>query len=347
MRSKITAMVVALALVMTLAAAGCGSGSQESVAAADFYEGKTVTIVATAGAGTPTDMIARTVGSYLERDTGANVVVTDKSGAGGLDGMNYLYTAEPDGLTLGVVSSVKFVANEILDEPAAAYDIDEFSYLMNVGNGLYCFLVSPDGPYQSVDDLQAAEDLKIGGSSPSGAVSLGGMTVIELLDLDAQVVTGLKGEAARGPAVKRGEIAGYVMTIDTAQPSIDADMVRPLFVLATERDPLQPDVPAITELADLTDDDLALVRLWENSLVSSHIVAAPPNIPADRLAFLRDLVDSWFQEEAFRAEINAAFGYEVEDYTTGEAVASAMTDLAATLDEFRTIFAEMIEKYRA
>jgi tripartite-type tricarboxylate transporter receptor subunit TctC len=274
-------------------------------------------------------------------------VVTDNSGAGGLNGMNYLYGAEPDGLTLGIVPSVKFVANEVLDEPAAAYDIEDFSYIMNVGHMPYYFMVSPDRPYQSVDALRAGEDLKIGGSSPSGAVSLGGLTVIELLDLDAKVVTGLEGEAARAPAAKRGEIAGYVIGVDTAQASMDSNMVRPLFVLASERDPHQPDVPAITELVDLTDDDLALVRLWETALVSSDIVAAPPGMPADRLAFLRGLADNWVEDEAFRQEINAVCGYDVGDYTTGEAVASAMTDLAAALGGFRTTFAEMIEKYRA
>ncbi len=334
-------------LVLALAMMGCGSGSEGPAAAADFYQGNTVTLVVAAGAGTPSDMVARIMASYLERDTGASVVVTNRAGAGGLDGMNYLYSADPDGLTLGIVNSVKFVANEVLDEPAAVYDIAEFSYIMNVGRGLYFFLVSPDGPYQSVDDLQAGEGLKIGGSSPSGAVSLGGMTVIKLLDLDATVVTGFEGEANRAPAVKRGEIAGYVMSVDVAQPGIEANMVRPLFVLASERDPLQPDVPAVAELVDLTDDDLALVGLWETALVSSNMIAGPPGMPEDRLAFLRGLVDSWVEEEAFRQQIDVAFGYEVADYKTGEAVASAMTDVAAALDGFRTVFAEMIEKYRA
>jgi len=346
-KTKPTAIVAALILALVLATAGCSSDSQQEAAPADFYKGKTIDLVATAGAGARTDLVTRVIASFLERDTGANVVVTDRSGAGGLDGMNYLYGAEPDGLTLGVTASVKFVANKVLDEPAATYDLEDFSYLMNVGRMLYYFMVSPDGPYQSVADLRAGENLKIGGSSPSGAVSLGGLSVIELLDLDASVVTGIKGESNRAPAVKRGEIIGYVIGVETARSSIESGMVKPLFVLAPERAPRRPDVPAITELADLTGEDLALVELWETSLVSSDLLAAPPGVPEDRLAFLRGLAEEWAQDPEFRAEINQVFGSEVQEYATGEAVTSSMQDLAAAVEEFQALFAEMIEKYRA
>ena len=124
-------------------------------------------------------------------------------------------------------------------------------------------------------------------------------------------------------------------------------MVKPLFVLGTERDPLMPDVPAITELVNLTGEDLALVKLWETALVGSTIFAGSLGIPEDRLALLRSLANKWVQDEGFREEINVVSGYEVQEYTTGEEVAKAMLDMAAALDKFQVIFAELIEKYRA
>ena len=36
------------------------------------------------------------------------------------------------GLTLGTTSSAKFVSNKVLNEPAAVYDMAEFSYIMSI-----------------------------------------------------------------------------------------------------------------------------------------------------------------------------------------------------------------------
>ena len=79
------------------------------------------------------DLIARIIASYLSEDTGATVVVTNREGAGGLEGMNYLYKSKPDGLTLGTTPSTKFVSNKVLNEPAAVYEIEKFSYIMSIG----------------------------------------------------------------------------------------------------------------------------------------------------------------------------------------------------------------------
>jgi tripartite-type tricarboxylate transporter receptor subunit TctC len=236
-----------------------------------------------------------------------------------------------------------------MQDPAAVYDIEKFSYIITVGHRLGYFLVSPEGPYQSVADLQGGKDLKIGGSTASGYISLGSLTVIKLLGLDAKVITGIDSESDRALAVKRGEIIGYFESIATARAGLIAGLVKPMFVVATERDPLMPDVPAITELVNLTDEDLALVKLWETTFASSTLLAASPGTPEDRLAFLRGLVNKWVQDEGFREEISAVSGYDLreEEYITGEEVTQEMLDTAGALDEFQTIFAELIEKYRA
>jgi tripartite-type tricarboxylate transporter receptor subunit TctC len=263
--------------------------------------------------------------------------------------MNYVYKAEPDGLTLGMASAVKSAANKVMDEPAAEYEIEKFAYIMSIGHRTNYFFISPAGPYQTVADLQAAQDLKLAGGSPSGYVSLAGLSVIKLLDLDAKVITGLQGDVERTLAVERGEVAGYAVNLAGVHTYVESGMLKPMFVLAWERDPLTPDVPAITELVNLSDEDLALVKLWETTLASSTLFVTTPEIPADRLAYLRQLAEKWAQDEGFREEINAVSGYQVqpEEYITGEEVAQAMRDMAVRLDEFQDLFADLIEKYRA
>lgn len=344
MTKNLVMIVVALILAVTGVMAGCAPKAQPE-APADFYKGKTIELVSTASPGVATDLILRIIASYLSGDTSASTIVTDRRGAGGMEGMSYLYKAKPDGLTLGMTASVKFVGNKVMGEPAAEYEIEKFSYIMSIGRRLTYFYVSPEGPYQSVADLKAGKNLKIGATSPSGYVSLADLTVIKLLGLDAKVITGFDGTSELSLAVKRGEVIGYGVEIN--QASIEAGMIKPIFVLATERDPLMPDVPAITELVNLSGEDLELVKLWETALVNSSLFIAPPGMSEDRMGFLRDLANKWAQDEGFRQEIDAVSGEEVQVYITGEEVTKVMQDTAAALAKFQAIFAELIEKYRA
>ncbi len=346
MIKKFAVITGVLLLVVVIAAAGCPAAT-EPTTPADFYKGKTIDFAVAQSPGTCADLISRIIASHLGNGTGASVIVANRAGAGGLEGMNYVYKARPDGLTMGTVASAKFVGNSVLSDPAAVYEIEKFSYIISIDRQSYYFFVSPEGPYQSVADLQAGKDLKLGGGSPSGSVCLGGLTVIKLLGLDARVITGFGSESERALAVEREELIGYCLNMPNARASVEAGMVKPMFVLATERDPLTPDVPAITELVSLSDQDLALVRLWGTALVGSTLCIASPGIPEDRLAFLRDLADGWTQDEGFRAEIDAVSGYEVQSYVTGEELAVAMLDTVANLDDFQAIFIELIEKYRA
>lgn len=346
MTKKLAVITGALLLVFALVATSC-TPEADSVTPADFYKGKTIDFTTTGSAGSFNDLSARIIASYLERDTGANVIVTNRHGAGGLEGMNYVYKADPDGLTLGTVASVKFITNKVMAEAVAEYDLEELYYIMSIDRQPYCFFVSPDGAYQSVADLQAGQDLKIGATSPSGATSLGGLTVIKLLGLDATVITGFGGISELPLPVERGEIIGYCLSIPNARSSVGVGMVKPLFILATERTPLIPDVPAITELVNLSDQDLALVKLWGTTFAASNLFIAPPGLPEDRLTFLRGLADQWVQDETFRQEINQVAGYEVQIYLTGEEVTQTIMGTVAGIDEFQAIFTDLIEKYRA
>jgi tripartite-type tricarboxylate transporter receptor subunit TctC len=342
MSKNLAVIAAALILAVAIAVTGCPPGAGPA-APADFYRGKSIELVSTATPGIVDDLILRIVASYLGGDTGATVIVSDRRGAGGMEGMNYLYQAKPDGLTLGGISSTKFIGNKVMGEPAAEYEIEKFSYITSIGRRLTYFYVSLDGPYQTLADLQAAKELKLGATSPSGYISLAGLTVIKILGLDAKVITGFGG-GDLAPAVKRGELAGYA-----GLGAGGAGMIKPLFVLATERDRLMPDVPAVTELVSLSGEDLELVRLWETALAGSSLFMAPPGLPEDRLSFLRSLADKWAQDEGFRAEIDTVSGDEVqpEEYVTGEEVNRIMTDTTSRLDEFQAIFADLGAKYRA
>jgi tripartite-type tricarboxylate transporter receptor subunit TctC len=73
------------------------------VALADTYPSQTITIVAPAAAGGPTDIIGRAAAKGLQERFKQNVIVENKGGAGGNIGGKYVAKAKPDGYTLCVV----------------------------------------------------------------------------------------------------------------------------------------------------------------------------------------------------------------------------------------------------
>jgi tripartite-type tricarboxylate transporter receptor subunit TctC len=346
--NKVKCLLVVFLLFVSIGMgfSGCQKGTESNISPVDFYKGKTIEMVTTTTPGAVYDLVARHVVSYLAQDTGSFTVTNNKQASGGNEGVHYLIGKEPDGLTLASFVATKLVGNKIMKEPEATYDIEKFSYLMGIGAEPAYFFVSTDGLFQSVSDLEKAVEIKIGGSAPSGSVSLSGLTIIKLLNLDAKLITGIESESDRALAVKRGEIVGYCISLSTARSSMAANLVKPLFVLSSHRDVGMPDIPAITELEKFNEEDMDLIRLWETSFASSNIIAATPDIPQDRLKYLRELCNKHMNDKVFRDEINKIMGYELKTYKTGEEVSQNMLSLAQDLDDVYAIFAELITKYR-
>jgi tripartite-type tricarboxylate transporter receptor subunit TctC len=313
----------------------------------EFYEGKTVNIVICGDPGSIADLISRVIADRLSTDTQAKVIFENRSEAGGLDGMNYLSEANPDGLTLGTNSMNKILTAKIFKDPAAHYELDDFSYILNVNKSKTYFFISSDSHYQSIDDLQAGVGLKIAAGSASGSISLAGLTIVDLLDLDAKVITGFENNTARSLATQRGEVIGYATKLTgLTGGELEAGTLKPLFVLGTTRDPDRPDIPAITELTSLSKDDLALVELWESGLSSGTVLAAPVGISKEKYLYLCDLAEGWCQDDSFYQDLSNVSGYYNKSNLTGQQLKEAIYDMASKMEEFQFRFADMIDKYR-
>jgi tripartite-type tricarboxylate transporter receptor subunit TctC len=346
MGKKIIMSLLLTSVLLSLVISSC-SKTEYASSASEFYKGKTINMVVSGDAGSIADLVSRVVANRLSADTQANIIVNNRSEAGGLDGTNYLAKANPDGLNLGAISMVKLLSAKILNDPAALYKIEDFHYLLNVNKSQTYFYVSSTARYQSVSDLKAGTALKIAAGSASGAISLAGLTVIDLLDLDARLITGFENNSARSLATQRGEVTGYATSLaGLTGGELEKGTLKPLFVIATQRDSIRPDVPAITELVNLSEDDLALVKLWENGLSSGVVITAPARIAKEKILYLDNLADEWYQDEKFCQEINKVSGYEVKIYTSGQLLTDSIKDIASKLESFQSRFADMIKKYR-
>src|SRR3954471_24745015 len=94
-----------LAATLALYFASASAGAQ-SDPIAEFYKGKTVTIVSSGGVGGPIDLACRVVARHLSRHIPGNptVIVRNMPGGGHVLMSNYMFTQAPkDGTMIGGV----------------------------------------------------------------------------------------------------------------------------------------------------------------------------------------------------------------------------------------------------
>lgn len=73
-----------------------------SLAMAQAWPARPITVIVPFAAGGPTDVVARLIGEHVSRTLGQQLVIENVAGAGGSTGMSRVAQAAPDGYTLGV-----------------------------------------------------------------------------------------------------------------------------------------------------------------------------------------------------------------------------------------------------
>ena len=208
-------------------------------------------IVPFAAAGT-TDLLGRIVAEHLQNAWGANVVVENKSGAGGNIGAEMVSKAPADGYTLLLGTVGTAVTNQFLYKKMP-YDTDKaFAPVALFGEVANVLAVNPKVPVSTakeyVEYCRKMGDYKVGFGSPG----IGGTGHLAMEYF--QIRAGFKAEhvAYRGSSlVLQDLLAGNVpSTLDNLPPylpHIQSGALRALGVSSSKRWFALPDVPTIAE----------------------------------------------------------------------------------------------------
>ena len=138
--------------------AACGvialAASMPDIAEAQYYKGKTITMIVNYPAGGPTDIEGRVVAQYLPAHIPGNptVIVKDVGGAGGIVGSNELGDATPNGETIGFFTVD--VVSELLNNPALRVPYSDFVFVAGVECPLVVYIRKDTPP-----GIQVASDL--------------------------------------------------------------------------------------------------------------------------------------------------------------------------------------------
>ena len=297
--------LVIVALLLPLATAAL---AQPADPAAEFYRGKTLTVVVGHESGTGYDFFGRTLARHFGRHLPGNptVVTQNTPGAGGLKTANWLNAvASRDGSVVSVFAP-EAAFKPLYGDPAALFDPVKFNWIGNMDESIATCAVSQQSGIAGVEALFTREARfgATGVAAPTSEMSYG---LINFLGARIKVVQGYKGSADLRIALNRGEIDGAcgpsVSTLKTQWKSdVDSGRIRPIIQFATKTSPDLPGVPSVYAFAK-SDADREVFDIAFGTHVLGRPLIAPPGVPPDRVQALRTAFMATMRDPEYLAEI--------------------------------------------
>ncbi|MFN3889636.1 MAG: Bug family tripartite tricarboxylate transporter substrate binding protein [Beijerinckiaceae bacterium] len=301
-------------------AAGLASAIMPALACAqtpeEFYKGRNITLQVGYAPGGGYDVYAR----FLSRSYGQhlpgkpNVVVQNVPGAGSLKLANQLYHSAPrDGSVIGAIGREQITA-PLFKVKGAQFDATKINWLGTLDRSTSLCVTWHTTGVTKIEQLREKE-IALGGTGPASLTVVLPTALRELMGYKVKIIAGYPGGNEVALALERGEVQGrcgwsYSSLMSTYPRWISEGKLNVLAAASSKRLPELPHVPTVLELAkdDRTKQILALIVAPEEM---ARPYLAPPEVPADRLAALRDGFSKLIQDESFVKE-GRAMGLELD-----------------------------------
>ncbi|MHA6964524.1 tripartite tricarboxylate transporter substrate binding protein [Zobellella denitrificans] len=260
-----------------------------ALAADNDYPRKKINFIVGYEAGGGTDIMARTIGTYMEMYLeGAKVIVKNVPGAGGLIGFTQTANAKPDGYTIGTFNLPGVMART--HDRKTHYDINSFSYLANIVNDPNVIVVSKSSEINSLNDL--VNKAKNTASALTVALStLGGDDQFTMVYLSKKEGFDFSYIPFKGTAPARTALMGG--HVDVAAMNLSEvigfeDEIKVLAVTAEQRSSLAPYIPTAKEQG------------YDFVMGSMRGIVGPANLPEEIQEKLIDALTKTYENPEFK-----------------------------------------------
>ncbi len=281
------------------ALAFCATALACTLAAAQAYPGKTISLVVPYGAGGGTDLFARAYAAELGNRLKQTVIVENVPGAGGTIGVQRVTNTAPDGYTLVVSNGIEFEMLQMADPESAKGRKTNLQPVALIGTQPMVLVARPGLGLKSAEDLVKAARAKPGAlslasSGPGTSLHLAGEMIkkaagIELLNVPyksaPQIVTDLVA----------GNVDLAVLTVPSAIAHIKSGGLSALGVTDVLRSPALPDVATLGESTTLKGID---TKVW-------YAIFGPPGMPAAIVQTLAEATAAMTRDAQFRDKLLA------------------------------------------
>ncbi len=260
-----------LGLIAALAACGVLPAASQTTP----FPSRPIRLVVPQAPGGNSDTFGRILAQKLTDRLGQQVVVENRSGAGGTVGSALVAKAAPDGYTLVVADNGTHAIAPTLYGAKLPYDVyRDFTPITLAATFPTVIMIHPSVPARTVQEFVALAKSQPGKITYSSAgTGNGSHLTVELfraaaggLDL---VHVPYKGGAPAVQALLSGEVQMSSVSVNTALPHIQAGTVRALGVASAKRSPALPEVPTFAENGIPFEGDSWLA------------IMGPAGIPAD------------------------------------------------------------------
>jgi tripartite-type tricarboxylate transporter receptor subunit TctC len=311
--------VISVIGVILLFAVFCSTASLR----AQTYPDQPLQLIMTLAPGDGLDITGRVIAEQLGKILKTPVVPTNKLGAGGAAGTDYVVKGKKDGYNILYTNS-SLIYNYALNPENTPYNpFQDLEPLCSTGSVPLLIAVQPESPWKSFREL--VDYMKInpgkirGGTSGAGSI---GNFCFELIRGETGAGIDMIPFKAPGPAFTAflgGHLEVGIPALSIVSPQLAAGKVRAL--LTSKKIPQYPNIPTLTELGYKRD----MPSVWNAAFVPTGVDSPVKKVLAsafERAISTSDVVNTMQKS-----------GY-VQDYRLGEEFKKAMLNEYLMVKEF-------------
>jgi tripartite-type tricarboxylate transporter receptor subunit TctC len=273
----------------------------------EFYKSKPINMLIGGGAGGGYDVYYRALARHLSKHIPGqpNIIPRNQPAASGLAAAAALYTtADKDGATIGAFPN-NVPMDPLFGNPGARYDAIRLNWIGSIGKLQNVCATWHTSPIKTIAQAQAREVIVGAAAAPTNTAIMP-RVLNALLGTRFKPIIGYDPGAGLTMAIERGEAEGICglswSTMKASRPHWIRDKL--LNVIVQMGLDKLADLPTVPAALDLVSDPvkkqvLTLILIRQEP---GRPVAAPPGVPADRLAALRRAFDLTMKDPEFIAE---------------------------------------------
>jgi len=275
-------------------------------AQANFYEGKTVTVLIGAKSGSlaiAAQLVAQHLGKYIPGKPA--VILQHMPGAAHLLATNNVFNvAKPDGLTILAANPSVAIA-QLSKVETVRFDVLKFQWLGSSGADGVALSIRADLPYKTFEDLRKADrELVAGTTGPGSNAHDFPLLLKEFAGAKFKLVSGYPANSDVLLALERKEVDSWSAFAATVRPPMERGAVRALVrgrvaTAGFEKLPVDEDL-ATSSLGK------SLMGIRGIPLAIGRAFAVAPATSADRVAILREALAKVIRDPEFLAEAKKA-----------------------------------------
>ena len=338
-----------LILLVALTVLAVADGAQ-----AQFYKGKTITMIINYPAGGPTDIEGRIVAQHLPAHIAGkpNIIIKNVGGAGGVVGTNQLAEAAPNGDTIGFFT-IDVVA-QLLGNPALRVNYSDFAMIAGVEEPLVAYARKDTPPGLKVaTDIMQAKEFKALSLNAQNSNTINQALSLDLLGLKYRPIPAYRGlkEVETAILQNEGQFANTSLPgwTGSVEPTM-GDLVLPLWQLAPRgkdggypRSAALPDLPTFEEFyatvkggARPMGFTYEVLRAASDPMVAMFRTALmPPKTPHEPVMLMRSaFVELWKNRDFIRDYSNVVKTKPI--LVTGEEAQEMVAALGKVKPEIKT-----------